>query len=88
MSSFPNRKQMKVCQTCLSTICPVRVSDTIQNKILKLRQTGQNSMGDSSHPSEGRYGCSEGHPEEKPYLPELGWEECHSFSSRISSSVN
>ena len=28
-----------------------------------------------------------GHPEENPYLPELGWEECHSFSSSISSSV-
>ena len=29
----------------------------------------------------------EEHPEEKPYLPELGWEEWHSFSSSISSSV-
>ena len=29
----------------------------------------------------------EGHPKEKPYLPELGWEEWHSFSSSISSSV-
>ena len=42
-------------------------------------------MGDSSHPSE--EAASSGHPEEKPYLPELGWEEWHYFSSSISSSV-